>query len=314
VKAPNANEIPKCPGTGFGVCLQDLWADTYRRGDEALSPFRRFTRTHIPFREAVLLLPSSIWKQCADLMPQSPRQRQEPWKPADGNNLAPFFFDVDKGRKGQIDLEKIRLGMEAGLDLKCITGIIGPELSQSLDDSYDFWFSDVRLGNDVCCTLLDLCILTGQIQAARCVAAGPLRQFKLIKHSLSCRSGGHIFWMRRAHDADFYDDYDYISERYQPIAVAVASPNSCLLAAGAAAKAALRASFKHHARVIYQTNRDASAKNMKKIPTSVVNEILAFSVEAPAWIEQLNLWKEVSRWLEGLCVHHTFDAVPGFGG
>lgn len=70
--------------------------------------------------------------------------------------------------------------------------------------------------------------------------------------------------MRRAHDADFYDDYDYISERYQPIAVAVASPNSCLLAAGAAAKAALRASFKHHARVIYQTNRDASAKNMKK--------------------------------------------------
>ena len=76
-----------------------------------------------------------------------------------------------------------------------------------------------------------------------------------------------------------------------------------------------KASFKHHARVIYQTNRDASAKkNMKKIPTSVVNEILAFSVEAPAWIEQLNLWKEVSRWLEGLCVHHTFDAVPGFGG
>ena len=276
-----------------GVCLQDLWADTYRRGDEALSSFRRFTRTHIPFREGVLLLSSSTWKQCADFMPQSPRQRQEPWKPADGNNLAPFFFDVDKDRKGQIDLEKIRLGMEAGLDLKCITGI---ELSQSLDDSYDFWFSDEGWegrGNDVCCTLLDLCILTGQIQAARYVAAGPLRQFDRIKQAfLSRQSAGNrrnSFWMRC--DADFDDYYA------DAVSIAVASPNSCLLAAGAAAKAALRASFKHHARVIYQTNRDASAKkNMKNIPTSVVNEILAFSVEAPAWIDKLNLWKEVDGW------------------
>lgn len=263
-----------------GVCLQDLWADTY---DEALGSLG-----HIPFREAVLLLSSSIWKQCADLMPQSPQQRQEPWKPADGNNLAPFFFDVDKDGKGQIDLEKIRLGMEAGLDLKCITGI-------RMDGSRDLWFSDdeewERHGYYVCCTLLDLCILTGQIQAARCVAACPLRQFNRIKQALSSRSGGHFFFMGT--DAMGLRGYQYQCA----FSIAVASPNSCLLAAGAAAKAALRASFKHHARVIYQTNRDASAKkNMKNIPTSVVNEILAFSVEAPAWIEQLNLWKEVDGW------------------
>lgn len=287
-----------------GVSLWNLWAAPAPAPEPSTLLWggrrrilQHFTRTSIPFREAVFLLSNSA---CADLMPQSPQQRQQPWKPADGNNLAPYFFD-----KGQIDLEKIRLGIKAGLELKCITGSVRPATAtphQGVCEAHrEQLCQDCP---DFDCTLLDLCILTGQIQAARCVAS-QLQQESYLGERMVYFPYENIYLVR-GDSGLFRVDVEYDCDSDDAVFITVASPSSCLLAAGAAAKAALRASFKHHARVIYQTNRDASAKkNMKNVPPSVVKEILVFSTEAPAWVDQLNLWEGVDGWCDSASIPST---------
>ena len=44
---------------------------------------------------------------------------------------------------------------------------------------------------------------------------------------------------------------------------------------------------------------------MKNVPPSVVKEILVFSTEAPAWVDQLNLWEGVDGWCDSASIPST---------
>eukprot|EP00435_Cladocopium_sp_Y103_P039735 s35_g10.t1 len=142
-------------------------------------------------------------------------------------------------------------------------------------------------------SLLDLAILCGSSDSARALAlAGVELDVECLDRCRrACCHGeslGELHLRIEREDPDPEDDE----------LLGVASPIECQSAASAAARACLKRSFKREGcegGILYQTL--AKTFPASDVPT-VVRVILAFSMEAPKIVDQLDLWGDVTGWID----------------
>ena len=222
--------------------------------------------TPVPFRESVFALG---WprKALAGLLPNS----KSPWKPRLINNLgcclcmSPWVVSLDRLHEATV----------YGIDVK-------DWLVRKPGEPMDDGFFSLSL------SLLDLSIVKGLADcAAACAAMGMrLRDVKLCYDATAgeVQEDRLLEFGLRTSDADGF----------------LATKESCLCAATAAGRAALKASWRRESAksiAIYQLLlKLASGRSTEP----VVNQVLLFSMEVPEIIDQLGLWDDVAGWQDDL--------------
>jgi len=220
----------------------------------------------LPLRESVFALGWPI-EAFAGLLPNS----KSPWNPESFNDLGRCLCT----RPWVVSLDRLHEATVHGIDVK--DWLIMKSATNARVGSFSL-------------SLLDLSIVKGLADcAAACAGMGMrVRDVELCREAtvgeVQCDrlvEFGFTTW-----DADEADGL-------------IATEESCLGAATAAGRAALKASWRRESPKgipIYQLMKLASGRSTEPL----VNQVLLFSMEVPELIDQLSLWDDVAGWQDDL--------------
>ena len=216
----------------------------------------------LPLRESVFALGWPI-EAFAGLLPSS----KSPWNPGLFNDLGRCLCT----RPWVVSLDRLHEATVHGIDVKD-------------------WLilrsgTNARVGSFL--SLLDLSIVKGLTDcAAACAGMGMrVRDVELCREATVGEAEGErlLELGLTTWDADCF----------------IATEESCLCAATAAGRAALKASWRRESAkgiAIYQLLKLASGRSTEPL----VNQVLLFSMEVPELIDQLSLWDDVAGWQDDL--------------
>lgn len=220
----------------------------------------------LPLRESVFALGWPI-EAFAGLLPNS----KSPWNPESFNDLGRCLCT----RPWVVSLDRLHEATVHGIDVK--DWLIMKSATNARVGSFSL-------------SLLDLSIVKGLADcAAACAGMGMrVRDVELCREATVGEVQGDrlVEFGFTTWDADEADGL-------------IATEESCLGAATAAGRAALKASWRRESPKgipIYQLMKLASGRSTEPL----VNQVLLFSMEVPELIDQLSLWDDVAGWQDDL--------------
>lgn len=226
-------------------------------------PLRAACPADLPLRESVFALGWPI-EAFAGLLPNS----KSPWNPGLFNDLGRCLCT----RPWVVSLDRLHEATVHGIDVK--------------DWRILKSGTNARVGSVL--SLLDLSIVKGLTDcAAACAGMGMrVRDVELCREATVGEvQGGQLLEL----GLTTWDEDGFI----------IATEESCLCAATAAGRAALKASWRRESAkglAIYQLLKLASGRSTEPL----VNQVLLFSMEVPELIDQLSLWDDVAGWQDDL--------------
>ena len=258
-----------------------------------------------PLREIPLLLLAALdfnseyWQQLESFYRPKPRWSSSLWF----SDLGYLFLSEKPGEGGPqhwphpapvpVSLNKVQNGLKSGWDLRYVeTKLAEREIWTVRED-----------GTFLCrqphASLLDLAILSGNSGDADVLATAGVELGEGCLNQLWCACVG----LRWGLSIDFNC---YLASG--------SSASECKSAASVAARALLRRSLKHagaeKGAAVYQLL--TKKFQPKGVPLALVRHILAFSMEPPQILNQLDLWDEVRDWVPSLEAqnHGNGEASP----
>ena len=251
-----------------GADLQSIHTPAIDRIDAYDWPWCSFGP--LPLQTAAFLTEDSRWQECASLFPPWPQKMK---LGAPYNDLGAVLLHV--GSNGlRLSVEQIELAHRSGLDINAVG------LFWQLGDIDDFHTS-----------MLGAAILLGQSQAAS--------EFSRLGVELSSKE--EAAQLRRALRESSWEasrDSDFMGRRGPDVPLA-SSVFERQAAATAAAQVALRASWQREAAekgvAVYQVARKMSRGRC--FPIALLEDILAFSMQIPNFLDELELWDLLHGWV-----------------
>jgi hypothetical protein len=235
---------------------------------EGVHCLRRFTGYDVPLLQICPLdFEPEDWQQLEQVLPSEKNQ----WPSSDvraGGWFLRYKYPGD-GRWLSVSARRVQNALRTGWDLKHIwMKLLAPER----------WY-------DV--SLLDMAVLCGQPDCASALGSAgvELKEGCLDLHRLAFRK----------------DELEALwCELYKrPHALGLGSASECKSAASAAARAFLMDSFKREGveKGIALCQVMAQKFRPRHFPLALVHDILAFSMEVPKILDQLDLWDDVKGWM-----------------